>query len=86
MAFGDGELAHPDQAVHFSGVLVAEQGGGLPQAHGQIPVRPGPVQKDLVLEGAGHWPQGKALLGLVVGVPQDEHAVQVVIPVAGDFI
>ena len=86
VALGDGELAHPNQAVHLAGVLVAEQGGGLPQAHGQVPVAAAPVQEHLVLEGAGHGPQGEALLGLVHGVAQDEHAVQVMIPVARDLV
>ena len=86
VAFGDGELAHTDQAVHLAGILIAEEGGRLAQAHGKIPVAPGAVQKHLVLEGAGHGTQGKALLGLIVGIAQDEHAVAVVIPVAGDLI
>ena len=72
--------------MHLAGILIAEQGRGLAQAHGQIAVGALAVQIHLVLEGAGHGPQGEALLGLVVGVAQDEHTVQVMIPVAGDFI
>ena len=84
MTLGNGELADADQAVHLAGVLVTEQGGGLAQTHGQIPVASCPVQEHLVLEGAGHGTQGKAFLLLVIGIAQNEHAVQVVIPVAGD--
>ena len=86
VTLGDGELAHTDEAVHLAGVLIAEEGRGLAQAHGQVPVAAAPVQEDLVLEGAGHGTQGKALLGLVVGIAQDEHAVQIVVPVAGDLV
>ena len=86
VALRDGELPHADETVHLAGIFVAEQGRGFSQAHGQVPIGAGPVQKDLVLEGTGHGAEGKALLGFVVGVPHDEHAVQVVIPVAGDFI
>lgn len=86
MTLGDGKLADTDQAVHLAGVLVAEQGGRLAQAHGQVAVGPLPVQIHLILEGAGHRPQGKALLGFVIGVAQNEHAVQIVVPVAGDLI
>ena len=86
VALGDGELADSDQAVHLAGVLVAEEGRGLAQTHGQVTVGPAAVQENLVLEGAGHGTQGEALLGLVVGVAQDEHAVQIVVPVAGDLI
>ena len=86
MALRDGELTHTDQAVHLAGVLVAEQGRGLAQTHGQLTVGALAVQVDLILEGAGHGTQGKALLGLVVGIAQDEHAVQVVVPVAADLV
>ena len=86
MALRDGELTHTDQAVHLAGVLVAEQGRGLAQTHGQLTVGALAVQVDLILEGAGHGTQGKALLGLVVGIAQDEHAVQIVVPVAGDLV
>lgn len=82
MALGDGELAHPDQAVHLAGILVAEQGGGLPQTHGQIPVAAAPVQEYLILEGAGHGTQREALFRLVHGVAKHKHTVQIVIPVA----
>ena len=86
MALGDGELADADQTVHLAGILVAEQGGRLAQAHGQVAVAAAPVQEDLILERAGHGTQGKALLRLVHGVTHDEHTVQIVIPVAGDLI
>ena len=86
MALGNGELAHADQSVHLAGVLIAEEGRGLAQAHGQVAVGPGPVQKDLVLERARHGTQGEALLRLVLRVAQDEHAVEIMVPVAGDLI
>ena len=85
MALGNGELTHADQAVHLARILVAEQGRGLAQTHGQVTVGTGAVQIDLILEGAGHRTQGEALLGLVVGVADDEHAVEVVIPVTRDL-
>ena len=34
MALRNGELAHTDETVHLAGILIAEQGGGLTQAHG----------------------------------------------------
>ena len=86
MTLGNGELADADEAVHLAGVLVAEQGGRLAQAHGQVTVAAAPVQIHLILEGAGHGTQSKALLRLVHGIAQDEHAVQIVIPVAGDLV
>ena len=81
-----GRRIRSDEAVHLAGVLVAEQGGRLAQPHGQVPVGPLAVEEHLILEGAGHGTQGEALLGLVIGVAQDEHAVQVVVPVAGDLV
>ena len=86
MALGDGELADTDQAVHLTGILVAEQGGRLAQTHGQIAVGTLAVQVHLILEGAGHGTQREALLGLVGRIAHDEHTVQIVIPVAGDLI
>ena len=86
MPLGDGELADADKAVHLAGILVAEQGGRFTQAHGQIPIAPLPVQVHLILEGAGHGPEGEAILGLVVRVTHDEHAVPIVVPMAGDLI
>ena len=86
MSLGDGELADTDQAVHLAGVLVAEQGGRLAQTHGQVAVAAAAVQEHLILERAGHGTQGKALLRLVGGIAHDEHAVQIVIPVAGDLV
>ena len=87
MALGDGELAHADQAVHLAGILVAEQRArSRRQAHGQIAVGTAAVQIHLILEGAGHRAQGEALLRLVMRIAQHEHAVQIVIPVAGDLV
>ncbi len=86
MALGNGELANADQSVHLAGVLVAEQGGRLAQTHGQVAVGALAVQEHLVLERTGHGTQSKALLGLIVRIAQNEHAVTVVIPVAGDLI
>ena len=72
--------------MHLTGVLIAEQGGRLAQTHGQIAVAAAPVQIHLILERAGHGTQGEALLRLVHGIAQNKHAVQIVIPVAGDLI
>ncbi len=85
MALGNGELADTDQAVHLAGVLVAEQGRRLTQAHGQVTVAAAAVQIDLILEGAGHGTQRKALLGVVIRITDDEHAVQIMVPVTGDL-
>ena len=85
MPLGNGELPHPDKAVHLAAVLVAEQGGGFSQAHGQIPVGTHPVEEHLILEGAGHGPQGEDLLVLFL-VPQDEHPFLIVIPVPRNLI
>ena len=86
MALGNGELADADQAVHLAGILVAEQGGGLAQTHGQVAVGPLAVQVDLILERAGHGTHGKTFLGFIIRIAQNEHAVQIVVPVAGDLI
>ena len=86
MAFGDRELTHADEAVHLAGILVAEQRRGLAQAHRQVAVGALAVQVDLILERAGHRAQGEALLRLVIRVAEDEHAVEIVIPVAGDLV
>ena len=86
VAFGDRELTHADEAVHLAGILVAEQRRGLAQAHRQVAVGALAVQVDLILERAGHRAQGEALLRLVIRVAEDEHAVEIVIPVAGDLV
>ena len=86
MTLGDRELTHADQAVHLAGVLVAEQRGRFTKAHRQVSVRAAAVQEDLILERAGHRTQSEALLRLILRVTHDEHAVEIVIPVAGDLI
>ena len=86
MALGDRKLAHADEAVHFAGILIAEQGRRLAQAHRQIAVAAAAVQIDLILERAGHRAQGEEFLRLILRVTHDEHAVKVMIPVAGDLI
>ena len=85
VAFRDGELPHADEAVHLAARLVAEQGGGLVVPQRQVAVRPGAIEVRLILERAGHRTQGKHLV-VLLGVAQHEHAVAVVIPVAGDLI
>jgi len=86
MALGDRELAHADEAVHFAGVLVAEERRGLAQAHRQVAVAAGAVEEHLILERAGHGTQREAFLRLVLGIAQHEHAVEIVVPVAGDLV
>ena len=86
MALGDRELAHTDEAVHFAGILVAEQRRRFAEAHRQIAVAAAAVQIDLILERAGHRAQGEAFLRLILRVAHDEHAVKVMIPVAGDLV
>ena len=86
VTLGDGELTNTDQAVHLAGILVTEQGRGLGKAHGKIAVGALLVQIDLILEGAGHGTHCEAFLLLVVGVANDKHAVQIVIPVTGNAV
>ncbi len=86
MTLGNGELTNADKSVHFARVLVAEQRGGFRKAHGQVAVGALTVQKYLILERAGHRAQRKAFFGLVVRVAEDEHSVQIVIPVTRDLI
>ena len=86
MSLGNGELTDTDQTVHLTGILVAEQSGGLAKAHGQLTVGALLVQIYLILEGAGHGTESEALLALIVGIAQNEHTVQVVIPVTGDLV
>ena len=85
MAFGNGELTYTDQAVHFAGSLVAEQGGSLVIPQGQVAVGTLAVQVCLILEGAGHGTQGEHFVVLFL-VAQHEHAVFIVIPVAADLV
>ena len=80
------ELTDADQSVHLAGILVSEQRRGLSEAHRQIAVGAGAVQKYLVLERTGHRTQREAFLGFVVGISEHKHAVEVVIPVAGDLV
>jgi hypothetical protein len=68
VAFGDCELAHADKSVHLAGVLVAEEGGRLAEAHREVSVAARAVEEDLVLERAGHRAQGVAVLRLVLRV------------------
>jgi len=87
MPFGNRELAQPDQAVHLTGGLVAEKRRGLGIADRQIPVAAGPGQVSLELEGAGHRAQSQHLFGIgLFRVSHDEHAVPVVVPMAGDLV
>ena len=86
MSLGDRELADADQSVHFAGVLVAEERGGLAEAHRQIAVAARAVEIDLILERAGHRTQRKALFFFIIGIAEDEHTVAVVIPVTGDAV
>ena len=57
-----------------------------PRRNRQVAVGALAVQVDLILERAGHRAQGEALLRLVIRVAEDEHAVEIVIPVAGDLV
>ena len=86
MALGDRKLTHADEAVHFAGVLVAEQRRRFAETHRQIAVAAAAVQIDLILERAGHRTQGEALLRLILRVAEDKHTVEIVIPVAGDLV
>ena len=86
VTLGNGELTYADQAVHLARVLVAEEGRGLAVAQGQIAVGARTVEVCLILEGAGHGAEGKAFLGFICGVAEDEHAVKVVIPVSRDAV
>ena len=83
---GNGELPHADQAVHLAAVLVAEERGGLGQAHGKLAVGAVAAEVNLILEGAGHGAQRKAFLGFVVRVAQHEHTVEIMIPVARNLV
>ncbi len=71
--------------MHFSGILVAEQSRGLAQAHRQVAVGTRAVQEHLILERTGHGAQRVDLLVLFL-VAQNEHALLVMVPVAGNLI
>ena len=85
MALGNCELPHTDQSVHLAGGLVAEQRGGLVIAQRQVAVGAGFVEIRLILERAGHRAQGEHLVILLL-VAQHEHAVFIMIPMAGNFV
>ena len=72
--------------MHLGGSLIAEQRRRFAEAHRQIAVAAAAVQIDLILERAGHRTQGEAFLRLILRVAHDEHAVKVMIPVAGDLV
>ena len=82
MSLGDGELTNSDKSVHLAAVLVSEQGRCFRQAHRQVTVAALSVQEHLILERAGHGSEGEAFLCFVCGVAEDEHSVEIVIPVA----
>ncbi len=86
VSLGNSELADADKTVHFAAVLVSEKGGGLRKSHRKIAVGAGSVQKYLILERTSHRTERKAFLGFVVGVAEDEHTVQIVIPVSRNFV
>ena len=72
--------------MHLAGILVAEERGGLSQTHGQVTVGALAVEIDLILERAGHGTQGEAFLFLIIRIAENEHAVQIVIPVTGNTV
>ena len=86
MAFGNSELTHTNQAVHFAAVLVTEQSRGFAQAHRQLTIGTLTVQENLILERAGHRTQSEAFFSFVMRVAQDEHAVKIMIPVTGNAV
>ena len=86
MAFGNSELTHTNQTVHFAAVLVTEQSRGFAQAHRQLTIGTLTVQENLILERAGHRTQSEAFFSFVMRVAQDEHAVKIMIPVTGNTI
>ena len=81
VSLGDGELPYPGKSVHLPGILVAEQRGSLAVAAGQVAVGLLAVLEHIVLEGAGHGAQGEDFSVFLL-VPQHEHALFVMIPVA----
>ena len=85
MALGDGKLADAGQAVHLSGILVAEQGGSFAVAQGEFPVGVLVIFINIILEGTGHRPERK---NLFVGffITEDKHSVFIVIPMSGNLI
>ena len=86
MTFGNRKLTHTNESMHFTAVLVTEQCGRFAQTHGQITVTAGTIQENLILERAGHGTQGKTLLGFIVRITQNKHAIQIMIPMAADPI
>ena len=72
--------------MHLAGILVTEQSGGLIESHWQIAVGAGTIEVNLILEWAGHWTQCEAFLGFIMWVAQNEHAIQIVIPVTADLV
>ena len=86
MSFRDSELTHADQTVHFAGVFITEERGRFVESHWEVAIGTFPVQVDLVLERAGHRTQGETLALFIVRISEDKHAVEIVIPVTGDFI
>ena len=75
--------------MHFAAAFVAKERARLVIAHRQVAVRTRAVEIRHKLERAGHGPKREHLRVFVIDIRRiahDEHAVAVVIPVAGDLI
>ena len=72
--------------MHFAGIFVSEQGRSFHESHGKIAVAAFFIEINLILEGTGHGTESEAVFGIVVRIAEDEHAVEIVIPVSRDFI
>ncbi|MPM52842.1 hypothetical protein SDC9_99606 [bioreactor metagenome] len=89
VSFRDGELPQADQAMHLAAALIAKERARLVIPQRQVTIGTRTVEICHKLERAGHRAQSEYLRVFVLHVRRiahDEHAVAVVIPVAGDLI
>ena len=85
MTFGNSELAYAYKSVHLAGGLVAEQGRRLVITQRQVAVGARLVEVRLILERTCHRAQRKNFV-VFIRVAEHEHAVAVMVPMAGDLI
>ncbi len=81
MSLGNGKLPHSGKSMHFSRILIAEQGRCLTVTQWQITIGMLFCFIHIILEWTSHRPQ-RHYLFIFLLISQYKHAVCIVIPVA----
>ena len=85
MTFGDRELTHTCQTMHFPGILITEQSGCFTVTKRQITIAVLFCFVYIVLEWACHRTKRKYFF-VCFFVAENEHALFVMIPVSGNLV